>query len=64
MILGLTKKAFLLVVLFTIVEIVTLTVWVVLFKLPLQHQLISGIVLSVGLFAEHYISAFVGKANT
>jgi hypothetical protein len=64
MILGIKPRAFLLLVVFTVVEIATLTVWVVLFKLRLQHQLAAGIVLAVGLFIEHYLSVLAGKANT
>ncbi len=64
MILGLTKKSFLLVVLFTVVEVITLTGWIKLFEIPVKHAVVSGIVLTVGLLVEHYLSIFAGKANT
>lgn len=60
-ILGLKRKVFLLVVVFTVVEVITLTVWIALFRLPLKNALLSGIVLAIGLLVEHTLSAFVGK---
>lgn len=64
MILGLQKKAFGLVVLFTVIEIITLVVWLILaLKSGVGNQVGAVVVLAVGLFLEHYISVFAGKAN-
>jgi len=51
------------VILFTVVEIVTLTVWLaVLFPDTLKspHALLAIIVLGIGLLVEHFISAATG----
>lgn len=58
-ILGLKRKVFLLVVVFTVVEVITMAVWL---QLVLTHHGLAGfIVLAVGLLVEHTLSAFVGK---
>ena len=46
------------VILFTAVEIVTLVVWLILAGVP------AVVVLSVGLFVEHYASVNVGNGRT
>jgi hypothetical protein len=66
-ILGLTGKAFLFLIVFTVVEVVTLVYWLVLAGIPLtvttQH-ILAVVVLVVGLFIEHYLSLRAGKYNT
>ena len=52
----LTVRDFVISLVFTIVEIATLTLWIDLFGLGLQNKLAAGIVLSAGLYIEHVIS--------
>jgi hypothetical protein len=66
-ILGLTGKAFLFLILFTVVEVVTLVYWLVLAGVPLTvttPHILAVVVLIVGLFIEHYLSLRAGKYNT
>lgn len=54
------------VLLFTIVEVVTLVVWLVLAGLPFRlsvQSVIAVVVLLVGLFVEHYTSVNVGNGR-
>lgn len=62
MILGLKGKTFGLTVLFTVIEIITLVVWL---RLAIGGETLASLaVLSVGLFLEHYVSVFAGKAES
>jgi len=56
-------KAFLGVLLFTAVEIVTLVAWLILAGVPFQGGFAAVAVLSVGLFIEHYTSVNVGNGR-
>jgi hypothetical protein len=61
-ILGLRAKAFGFDIVFTIVEIVTMAVWL---QLVLKGHIIAGTtVLVAGLFIEHTLSLLAGKFNT
>lgn len=61
MIFGLKGKTFGLTVLFTVVEVITLVVWL---RLAIGGETFASLaVLIVGLFLEHYISVFAGKAE-
>jgi hypothetical protein len=51
------------VLLFTLVEIVTLVVWLVLAGIPFNGKYLAVVVLAVGLFIEHYISVNVGAGR-
>lgn len=52
------------VVLFTLVEVVTLVVWLVLAGVPLTGHYGAVVVLAIGLFLEHYISVNVGRGRS
>ena len=62
-ILGLTKRAFLFDIVFTIVEIVTMVLWLKYALAPGSHS-VAIVILSVGLLLEHTISLLAGKFNT
>jgi hypothetical protein len=49
-----------LIVVFTIVEIVTLVFWLI-YALDARHHLLAVIVLGIGLLIEHTISVIAGK---
>ncbi len=54
------------VILFTVVEIITLVVWLVLAGVPFHFNLLhvlAVVVLAIGLFTEHYISVNVGAGR-
>ena len=54
------------VILFTVIEIITLVVWLVLAGLPLsaaKNPALAIIVLAVGLGVEHYVSVNVGAGR-
>ncbi len=51
------------VILFTVIEVVTLVLWLVLAGLPLNGHVLAVLVLFVGLFIEHYISVNVGNGR-
>jgi hypothetical protein len=51
------------VILFTVVEIVTLIVWLILAGVPFSSKYAAALVLAVGLFIEHYISVNVGAGR-
>lgn len=54
------------VILFTIIEVVTLVVWLILAGLPFAGgatEIAAVAVLAVGLFAEHYVSVNVGAGR-
>lgn len=62
-ILGLTKTAFLFGVLFTVIEIITMVLWLALALQPTKH-VVAIVILSVGLLVEHTVSLLAGKFNT
>jgi len=62
-ILGLTSKAFVFDVLFTIVEIVTMVLWL-FYAQHTRHPVIAVVILSVGLLVEHTLSLLAGRVNT
>ena len=51
------------VILFTAVEIATLVVWLILAGVPFKGGYAAVVVLSVGLFIEHYVSVNVGAGR-
>lgn len=51
------------VIVFTVVEIVTLVAWLILAGLPFRGGYAAVVVLSVGLFLEHYVSVNVGSGR-
>lgn len=51
------------VIIFTVVEVVTLVLWLVLAGLPLNGKVAAIVVLTVGLFVEHYVSVNVGNGR-
>ena len=57
MIFGITKRAFGLVVIFTVVETAILVAWLLLAK---PEPVVSVVVLFVGLLIEHTIATFAG----
>lgn len=57
------NKALMGVIIFTLVEIVTLVVWLVLAGVPFNGGYGAIAVLSVGLFIEHYVSVNVGSGR-
>ncbi len=61
MFLGLTRRQLILIVVFTVVELVTLTIWLVLLKVPLHNHLAAGLTLGIGLLIEHTIATIAGK---
>jgi len=51
------------VILFTVVEVITLVLWLVLAGVPFTGHYVAVIVLVVGIFIEHYISVNVGAGR-
>ncbi len=51
------------VILFTVIEIVTLVVWLVLAGVAFDGKVLAVLVLAVGLFLEHYVSVNVGAGR-
>jgi hypothetical protein len=54
------------VILFTVLEVVTLVVWLILAGLPFNASgsaVLAVVVLTVGLFVEHYVSINVGAGR-
>lgn len=51
------------VIIFTVVEIVTLVVWLILAGIPFGGKIAAVVVLAVGLFVEHYVSVNVGAGR-
>lgn len=49
------------ILIFTVVEVITLVVWLVLAGLPLNGHISAVVVLFVGIFIEHYISVTVSQ---
>ena len=62
-ILGLTAKAFVFDIVFTIVEIVTMVFWLLYALQPTKH-ILAIVILSVGLLVEHTVSMLAAKYNT
>jgi hypothetical protein len=48
------------VIIFTVVEVITLVLWLILAGIPFSGKYLAVIVLAVGLFVEHYVSLNVG----
>jgi hypothetical protein len=57
------NRALLGVLIFTLIEIVTLVVWLVLAGVPLNGRVLAVVVLAIGLFVEHYVSVNVGAGR-
>lgn len=51
------------VILFTVIEVVTLVGWLILAGLPFSGNVLAVLVLTGGLFAEHYVSVNVGHGR-
>ena len=51
------------VIIFTAVEIVTLVLWLILAGVPFRGGYAAVVVLSIGLFVEHYVSVNVGAGR-
>ena len=51
------------VILFTLVEVVALVAWLILAGVPFRGGYAAVVVLSVGLFVEHYVSVNVGAGR-
>lgn len=51
------------VIIFTVVEIVTLVLWLILAGVPFNGKGLAVVVLAVGLFIEHYVSVNVGNGR-
>lgn len=51
------------VIIFTVVEIVTLVAWLILAGVPFRGGYVAVIVLAIGLFVEHYVSVNVGNGR-
>ena len=51
------------VLIFTAVEIVTLVAWLILAGVPFNGGFLAVLVLTVGLFVEHYVSVNVGAGR-
>lgn len=51
------------VIIFTLVEIVTLVLWLIFAGLPVRGGYVAVIVLAIGLFLEHYASVNVGAGR-
>jgi len=51
------------VLLFTAIEIVTLVAWLILAGMPFNGGVLAVLVLTVGLFVEHYVSVNVGAGR-
>jgi hypothetical protein len=51
------------VIIFTLVEVVTLVAWLVLAGVQFNGKVLAVIVLLLGLFIEHYVSVNVGRGR-
>ena len=51
------------VIVFTVIEIVTLVTWLILAGVPFSGGYLAVVVLAVGLFIEHYVSVNVGAGR-
>lgn len=51
------------VIVFTLIEIITLVVWLIAAGIPFNGKYIAVVVLGVGLFLEHYVSVNVGAGR-
>ena len=51
------------VILFTVIEIVTLVVWLILAGVAFNGRVIAVAILAVGLFLEHFVSVNVGAGR-
>lgn len=51
------------VIIFTLVEVVTLVGWLILAGVPFNGGLLAVVVLALGLFIEHYVSVNVGNGR-
>jgi hypothetical protein len=57
------NRALIGIIIFTLIEIVTLVVWLVLAGVPLNGRVLAVVVLAIGLFVEHYVSVNVGAGR-
>lgn len=51
------------IILFTVTEVVTLVVWLILAGLPFTGHYGAVVALAVGLFVEHYVALNVGAGR-
>lgn len=51
------------VIIFTVIEIVTLVAWLILAGVPFHGGYVAVAVLAIGLFIEHYVSVNVGHGR-
>lgn len=51
------------IVIFTVIEVITLVLWLVLAGVPFHGHGLAVIILLVGLFVEHYVSVNVGQGR-
>lgn len=51
------------VIIFTVIEIVTLVAWLILAGVAFNGKVLAVLVLAVGLFLEHYVSVNVGAGR-
>lgn len=58
------NRALLGVITFTVIEIITLVVWLILAGVQFSGGYAAVAVLSVGLFVEHYVSVNVGSGRS
>ena len=49
---------------FTVVELITLVIWLILAGVPYQGHILAIIVLFIGLFIEHYFSVNVAAGRS
>jgi hypothetical protein len=48
------------VIIFTVIEVITLVAWLILAGVPFNGGYLAVVVLAIGLFLEHYVSVNVG----
>lgn len=51
------------IVIFTVIEVITLVLWLVLAGIPFNGHGLAVIILAIGLFVEHYVSVNVGQGR-
>jgi hypothetical protein len=51
------------VIIFTVIEIATLVLWLILAGIPFNGKVVAVVVLAIGLFLEHYVSVNVGAGR-
>jgi len=51
------------ILIFTVIEVVTLVAWLILAGLPFKGGIVAVVVLAVGIFIEHYVSVNVGAGR-